>query len=265
MILRLSLLPFGSILLLLFFVSCSNNNSEGVSIDCSRSDLTLTVARTIKSDCNVPGTIELAPLGGKSPYQYSADGESFQASPIFDELFAGSFSFFVQDDNGCLASVETILESEPGGISMTLESTISDCLDDTGTITATATGGSGVFSYSLDNGPFTPSDAFSNVSSGNHTVTVKDAEGCEITKDILVPTNVSLENDIMPIILSNCAISNCHNGTRSPNLSSKSNVIVESSRIKAETQSGSMPRNRTLPQDDIDRIACWVDDGAKDN
>lgn len=46
------------------------------------------------------------------------------------------------------------------------------------TLTANVVGGAGTFMFSLDSGPFQLSNVFNNVSSGNHTITVIDMQGC---------------------------------------------------------------------------------------
>lgn len=81
-------------------------------------------------------------------------------------------------------------------------------------------------------------------------------------------TEVSLENDIMPLLLAQCTFSGCHNGDlgASRDWTAKSNILEKASGIKARTQSGSMPRSPgVLTQNQIDLIACWVDNGALDN
>lgn len=81
-------------------------------------------------------------------------------------------------------------------------------------------------------------------------------------------SEVSLENDIMPLLLAQCTFSGCHNGDNgsSRNWTEKVNVLAKAAGLKARTQNGSMPRSPgALTQNQIDLIACWVDGGAKDN
>lgn len=81
-------------------------------------------------------------------------------------------------------------------------------------------------------------------------------------------TEVSLENDIMPLLLAECTFSGCHNGDNgsSRDWTNKSNILAKATGIKARTQSGSMPLSPgSLNQSEIDLIACWVDNGALDN
>lgn len=261
-------LKFFVITLSIIFYSCENN-SEEVGIDCSGSDLSIRVIDFVESDCAIPGSVTVEASGGEvdleSDYSYSVNGVSFQESPQFDNLFAGGFNFSVKDKLGCVASISFTLQSEETGITLNLSGEKSNCVSNTGSITAEATGGVGTLRYSLDGSAFSTNTQYAEVSPGIHSVTVKDDDDCEVTKTIQIVTNTSLDSDIMPIISKDCAISGCHNGSIFPRLVTTAEVISNAGRIKSETQSGSMPRNRTLTQTEIDLIACWVDDGALEN
>ncbi|MCL9770807.1 T9SS type B sorting domain-containing protein, partial [Flavobacterium sp. HXWNR69] len=55
------------------------------------------------------------------------------------------------------------------------------------TLVVTVTGGTGVLEYQLDNGALQSSNVFTNVSSGPHTITVVDTQGCtHLTYDVYV-------------------------------------------------------------------------------
>jgi gliding motility-associated-like protein len=71
----------------------------------------------------------------------------------------------------------TVTPSEPALV--TYE--VSEDFADSQSITITATGQGNNFEYQLDNGPFQDSNVFDNVSSGIHTVTVRDKYGCGST------------------------------------------------------------------------------------
>lgn len=77
---------------------------------------------------------------------------------------------------------------------------------------------------------------------------------------------ISLSNDIIPIINADCAISGCHvAGVQFPNLMLKANIISSASSTKSRTQSGNMPKGRSLSLVEKNLIKNWVDQGAKDN
>jgi hypothetical protein len=83
---------------------------------------------------------------------------------------------------------------------------------------------------------------------------------------------VSFENDVRPIIQTKCAIEGCHNGgTTLPNWNdfstfqdharngSVKNFVIHRIMPRAESTQG------PLSQDQINTIACWIDQGAIDN
>ena len=94
-----------------------------------------------------------------------------------------------------------------------------------------------------------------------------------------VPTNVSLKNDVIPILQANCSITGCHDaaGSHSPNLTAEKvygelingnyvNVIEpEKSKIYVEINGGGMPPSGKLGTNDLKIILGWITDGAKNN
>lgn len=80
---------------------------------------------------------------------------------------------------------------------------------------------------------------------------------------------VSFATDIQPIIQTNCAVSGCHvPGTGLPDYTDKQVIFSLANKIKTYTSQRIMPPADSgiiLTQEEIDLIACWVDDGAQDN
>ncbi len=258
-----------SLLIIAFFTSCVNN-SEEPTLDCSASNLNLEVESSIKSDCQNPGSVTLLATGDAMPLTYSANGVDFQEDRTMENLFAGDLEFFVKDANGCIESVNFVLESIGNAISLDISVEDSDCISgNTGSIEVTASGGSGDYSFSLNGGNPNNSGLFTALSSGFYTIEVTDSEGCKASSNatIDVITDVSLSGNITAIVISNCAISGCHNGSVSPNLSTKSAIIQNANSIKSRTSSRTMPPSSRpdLSDSQIQQIACWVDAGAIDN
>lgn len=254
------------LLSLLIFASCSDN-SENPGIDCSQSDLSLTISSTVEPTCNTSGSVSVTASGGTAPYEYSLDGTNFQTTSVFDGLAAGSLTITVMDADGCLDVLNSTLSSD-GGISLEFSITESDCIDATGAIEVTASGGDGSFTYALDGSTGQKDNVFTSVSAGSHEITVTDGSGCSSSEDISVSSTVSLSADIMPLLERECTFSGCHNGDNGSdrNWTQKEDILAKADNIKARTQSGSMPRSPgVLTAEEVDLIACWVDDGAKDN
>lgn len=80
---------------------------------------------------------------------------------------------------------------------------------------------------------------------------------------------LSFQQDIQPIINTNCAVASCHvAGRQFPDFSDKENVIAHATEIKNRTRSRMMPppgSGRSLTDAQIAQISCWVDSGAPDN
>ncbi len=55
------------------------------------------------------GSINLKATGGVAPYQFSLDGTSFQESPIFTKLEAGSYTLTVKDSKNTVATATAII------------------------------------------------------------------------------------------------------------------------------------------------------------
>jgi hypothetical protein len=57
------------------------------------------------------GTITLTGTNGTSPYTYSLDGTTYTSSSLFTGLSAGTYTCYVQDDNGCITSIQVIVNT----------------------------------------------------------------------------------------------------------------------------------------------------------
>lgn len=81
----------------------------------------------------------------------------------------------------------------PANINVNSIETITSSCDNTGngTITISATGGIGPYTYSINGGPFQSSNVFTGQTTGPKTITIKDAFCGTLTKTVTVPTRVS--------------------------------------------------------------------------
>ena len=256
------------LLTIALLMHCADDGPEEMEVDCSTSDLSVSVIASTQPGCTTTGDITVAGSGGTTPYMYSINGVDFQSETVFSDLIGGSITVTIMDADGCTNQASFTLETEGNAVSLSTQASDSECLQPTGTITVTASGGDGAYQYTLDGGAQQASNVFENVEAGPHEVTVVDGEGCEAAMEVQVSSGVSLADDIMPLLQTQCTFSGCHNGDNGSdrNWTVKSNVIARAQDIKDRTGNGSMPRSPgVLTQDEIDLIACWVDDGAKDN
>lgn len=126
------------------------------------------------------GSIAAAATGGTG-FTYSLNSGAYQASGIFVNLAAGSYTITAKNATGCVGvTLATLATVDPcAGVTISVTTTqvnpITGQLN--GTITATATGSAG-FTYSLNGGAYQASNIFTGLASGNYTVTAKNANGC---------------------------------------------------------------------------------------
>jgi gliding motility-associated-like protein len=158
------------------------------------------------------GTITVTPTNGSAPYQYSLDGGAYQSSNIFTGVSAGNHNVVVKDATTCTSANLPVLVTAGAGPSGSATTTATSCSGATnGTITVTPGNGQAPYQFALDGGAYQTSNAFNNVSAGNHNVVVKDAAGCLspaifVTVAAGAPLNVN-------VVATNTSCSGASNGT----------------------------------------------------
>jgi hypothetical protein len=120
---------------------------------------------------------------GTGPYTYSwSNGQTDQ---LATGLTQGVYSVLVTDYYGCALEKEVLIEqAQPLGVGLTTVINPS-CTGNDGSVTYNLTGGTAPFYYSASTTSvgYTLSNSFTlnNLSSGSYSVTVRDANFCEIT------------------------------------------------------------------------------------
>jgi hypothetical protein len=255
------------IFLLLLFFSCVHHD---LPVNCSGTDLTLQVDTVLAaSRCDSgDGEILVHAYGGIEPYLFSLDGNTWTKNSDFSDLRSALHTIFVKDLYGCETSLENIVVGVKHFDAQISTTPDNDCLNGSGTLEINVLENNGPYLFQLGSGAFTSDNAFQNLQEGDHLLSVKDADGCIVVRSVTIQhgsTGVSWQNDILPIIEASCAVSGCHDGITYEDWRDYDNVKQYAAVIREKTQNRSMPFDRTLPQEQIDKIACWVDDGALNN
>lgn len=258
----------------LLVCGCSSNN-EPAPVDCDLSDLVVEATGQNPTNCSAnDGSITAAATGGKAPYRYAINSGAFGTSPVFNNLGGGNYLVLAEDKNGCVRSVEVLLQL-PGSDPLTAEAVIvvdTECLDNNGSIELQPTGGTPPYQYKIGTGAFGAVSVFNNLAPGNYSIAVKDDANCVFVKGVTVgkgDSNTSLASEVKPIIETKCSITGCHSGSQSPNLTMTNNIISNAGKIKTLIQGGQMPPSNSsagaLTAAQKALISCWIDEGAKDN
>lgn len=138
------------------------------------------------SGCLPDGAADLTVSGGNPGYSYSwSNGD---VSQDVNDLMAGTYTVTITDANGCQSSNAVTLTA-PTTMTQTISafsypsgSNISCFGLSDGNVNLTVTGGAPGYSYSWSNGA--TSQDLANVPAGFYTVTITDANGCQITSSI---------------------------------------------------------------------------------
>ena len=171
-------------------------------------------------DTNATITVSLVTGGQGSNYSYllnmvspTATTSGPQTSPVFTDLGAGTYNVTVTDGYNCVFNSPNIVINEPTQIQTTLVKVTSQTCLTSSTLTLSATGGTGPYTYSdtpnfvATLGAFASSTTFP-IGVGTHVYYVRDANGCnanisnEIRIDPLPALDVILDS-VNPTI--NCA------------------------------------------------------------
>ncbi len=124
-------------------------------------------------------TVSVSATGGTAPY--TGIGSLSQS--------AGTQTYTVTDANGC-SSTTTVTITEPTVLSITTTST-DEILGNDGTASVTASGGTAPYSITWQPGGMTTA-AISGLTAGLYMVTVTDANGCGVTMEVQIESQVGL-------------------------------------------------------------------------
>ena len=133
------------------------------------------------------GRIIIQASGGTAPYEFSQDGgASWSTNNTFNNLTAGNYTIEIKDAKNCTKTVNVVI-TEPKPLRFQLltkrNTTCPNCMD--GAVVAQGTGGRSPYEISIDNRRFT-GNVLLGVGKGTHTVRIRDANGCTVTRTVEV-------------------------------------------------------------------------------
>ena len=138
--------------------------------------LALNLITTTDVTCNgfSNGVAVVAASGGRVPYNYFwSNGVTQQ---VQTNLLAGNYTVTVSDNNNCTATLSVVV-NEPSALTLQLTENNPNCFGaSNGSISSVVAGGTAPYNYLWNNG--TAASDISNVSAGNYTLIVTDANNC---------------------------------------------------------------------------------------
>jgi gliding motility-associated-like protein len=189
-------------------VSDANNCKVTQSVTIIQPALLLaSTSSSTNVSCNggTDGSANISVTGGTVAYTYSWSPSGGSASSA-SGFAVGNYTCIVQDSNGCTTS-QIVPVTEPAVLVTSSTPTNLTCSGSAnGAISATANGGTGVYTYSWSPSGGTASGA-SGLAAGTYSCLVTDANGCTSTTSATL-TEPSILNDAMSMQSTTCGLSN---------------------------------------------------------
>lgn len=155
------------------------NTYNGFNVSCFGSD---------------DGFINLEVTGGTANYEYSWSNGGTEQD--IDSLTVGSYDVLVTDTNGCVATLNVILNEPPQMVVIPIDTVLVACNgDSTGQFEVEASGGVPSYSYNWSNGDIDP--ILNGVGVGIYQVVVTDLNGCQdsLELEMTEPTAIQVTVD----------------------------------------------------------------------
>ncbi|MFM7218501.1 MAG: T9SS type A sorting domain-containing protein, partial [Bacteroidota bacterium] len=134
---------------------------------------------SVSTQCaGATGEASAVASGGTGPYSYAWDTNPAQNTATATGLATGTYTCTVTDAHGCTTS-STVAVSSSGALAASLTSVDATCAGNDGSIEVTVATGTAPYTYAWT--PNVSSGAIATgLSSGSYSVTVSDANGCDI-------------------------------------------------------------------------------------
>lgn len=259
--------------------SCSKSNGGGGGTTNPCAGVTIAVDGSIthaSGPAISDGSISATATGGAG-FTFSLNGGVFQSSGNFTNLAPGNYTVAAKDSRNCTGSKSfTVNANDPcASINFSVSGTsvsATPCAPPDGSIVVSTSGSGSGFTFNINNGAFQASSTFNNLAAGTYTIGAKESGGCVRTASVVVQPKAAgtLFLAVKEVIIANCAITGCHNGTQSPNFTMDCNIVANGLLIKARAvdQAGTInqmppPPNATLSVTDRNKITSWITAGGR--
>jgi len=144
------------------------------------------IANVVNVTCNggINGSITGSAAGGTGPYTYSWSTAPVQTTQTATGLQSGTYTLTVTDATGCQdTAIATV--GEPAPINITVAGNGQICIGKTDILTATATGGTGPYTFTWNTTSVGTSYSVSPIVTTSYTVVATDVNGCKSTATVI--------------------------------------------------------------------------------
>lgn len=152
----------------------STTEFMGASADIHIQDIEIQDPTCITDD----GVIQVFATADTGVLSYSIDDINFQSSSIFDSLGVGEYTVVINNDIGCPIFKKFVLYDGNDTRIVALRERATDCSHNSGSVTVSGGGGTGQFTYAIDDGEFQRHNTFPDLAYGMYRLTAMDGNGC---------------------------------------------------------------------------------------
>lgn len=198
---------------------CNNSTQVPIVIEVPDTLIpTITAQNDISCFGGNDGSISVQVAGGIAPYNYNWSCTPPQNTAQAQNLPAGTYSVTISDVNGFTTTISTTL-TQPDSLQITHTKESATCDQANGSIFINISGGTTPYSYNWSNG--STSANLTNITAGEYSLTVTDANECTSTitdsiANISGPVIDSIEITDETCQLTNGAITISHSGGTAP-------------------------------------------------
>ena len=173
-------------------ITDANGCTDSTSVSITE-PIALAAASVVDSNvtCNglSNGGASASATGGTGAYSYAWTNSATNAS--ITGVIAGTYSVTITDANGCTATSSSTITQPTALVAVTVVDSNITCNGlSNGGASASASGGTGAYSYTWNNAAITAS--ITGVAAGTYSVTVTDANGCTDSTSVIITEPAAL-------------------------------------------------------------------------
>lgn len=168
--------------------------------------LTIFTSDVTDENCSASdGAIDIGMAGGTTPYSFS--WSTAETTEDVTGLSAGDYTVLITDAGGCSVTGDFTVTNEGGDLEIPSASVGAEiCGNEAGSIDIDVVGGTAPLTFSWDSGEAT--EDISGLTAGDYTVTITDANGCNIIETFTVDD----DNGDLEIVSTVVTDENCGDG-----------------------------------------------------
>jgi gliding motility-associated-like protein len=163
---------------------------------------------TMSDHCNQhDGSITIDNVqGGTAPYTFALNNQPPGNDASFKNLPANSYFITIHDNAGCSLQKQVTIQPVTGPEKLWFTKKDAYCGLPAGTlIIDSVRKGSGPFSFSINNAPFSKQTNYTNIPPGSNIIIVKDNFGCTLKESLIINQSAELKIAISPKDTTVCA------------------------------------------------------------